>query len=61
MISPEHESKRNVALMIFIDAILLSGIWLIYRNVRKQIELSQLKSDFVSNVSHEIRTPLAAN
>jgi len=52
-------SKRNVALMILIDLVLLSGIWLIYRNVRKQIELSQLKSDFVSNVSHEIRTPLA--
>jgi two-component system phosphate regulon sensor histidine kinase PhoR len=52
-------SKRNVILMIFIDGILLAGIWLIYRNVRKQVELSQLKSDFVSNVSHEIRTPLA--
>jgi two-component system phosphate regulon sensor histidine kinase PhoR len=55
----KSRSKRNVALMIFIDAILFLGIWLIYRNVRKQVELSQLKSDFVSNVSHEIRTPLA--
>jgi two-component system phosphate regulon sensor histidine kinase PhoR len=55
----KSRSKRNIILMVLIDTILLSGIWLIYRNVRKQVELSQLKSDFVSNVSHEIRTPLA--
>ena len=41
------------------DIILLFGAWLIFRNVKKQVELSQLKSDFVSSVSHEIRTPLA--
>jgi two-component system phosphate regulon sensor histidine kinase PhoR len=41
------------------DVILIFGAWLIYRNVAKQVELSQLKSDFVSGVSHEIRTPLA--
>jgi two-component system, OmpR family, phosphate regulon sensor histidine kinase PhoR len=52
-------SKRNLMLMVSLDLILLAGIWIIYRNVKKQIELSQLKSDFVSGVSHEIRTPLA--
>ncbi|MGA2407075.1 MAG: histidine kinase dimerization/phospho-acceptor domain-containing protein [Bacteroidales bacterium] len=41
------------------DLILLLGARLIFRNVTKQVELSQLKSDFVSSVSHEIRTPLA--
>lgn len=51
--------KRNLMLIGVIDLILLFGAWLIYRNIRKQVELSQLKSDFVSNVSHEIRTPLA--
>ncbi len=50
---------RNIYLIAFIDFILLLGAWIIYRNVKKQMELSQLKSDFVSNVSHEIRTPLA--
>ena len=30
-----------------------------YRNIRKEVELAQIKSDFVSNVSHELRTPLA--
>jgi two-component system phosphate regulon sensor histidine kinase PhoR len=51
--------KRNLILVGLMDVILLLGAWLIFRNVTKQVELSHLKSDFVSNVSHEIRTPLA--
>ena len=51
--------KRNLILVGLMDIILLLGTWLIFRNIKRQIELSQLKSDFVSSVSHEIRTPLA--
>lgn len=51
--------KRNLIINGLMDIILLSGAWIIFRNVKKQVELSQLKNDFVSNVSHEIRTPLA--
>jgi two-component system phosphate regulon sensor histidine kinase PhoR len=52
-------AKKNLLLVGLMDLILLFGAWLIFRNVKKQVELSQLKSDFVSSVSHEIRTPLA--
>ncbi len=51
--------RRNLIMIGLVDLILLFGAGLIFRNVRKQVELSQLKSDFVSSVSHEIRTPLA--
>ena len=51
--------RKNLLLIGLMDLILLFGAWLIFRNIKKQVELSQLKSDFVSNVSHEIRTPLA--
>ena len=51
--------KKNLLIIGFMDLVLLFGVWLIFRNVTKQVELSQLKSDFVSSVSHEIRTPLA--
>ncbi len=51
--------RRNLVMIGLVDVILLFGAALIFRNVRKQVELSQLKSDFVSSVSHEIRTPLA--
>ncbi len=51
--------RRNLILIGLMDLILIFGAGLIFRNISKQVELSQLKSDFVSNVSHEIRTPLA--
>ena len=51
--------RRNLVMIGLVDLILLFGAALIFRNVKKQVELSQLKSDFVSSVSHEIRTPLA--
>lgn len=52
-------SKKDLLLIGIVDLILLLGIGIIYLNMKKQIELSQLKTDFISNVSHEIRTPLA--
>ncbi|HEX2395775.1 MAG TPA: HAMP domain-containing sensor histidine kinase [Bacteroidales bacterium] len=51
--------KKNLLVIGFMDIMMLAGAWLIFRNIKKQLELSQLKSDFVSSVSHEIRTPLA--
>jgi two-component system phosphate regulon sensor histidine kinase PhoR len=54
-----ERTKRNLILVVLMDTVLLAGTWLIFRNVKRQVELSQMKSDFVSSVSHEIRTPLA--
>jgi len=55
----KSRSIKNIYIIAIIDLVLLFGAWLIYRNLKKQMELAQLKSDFISNVSHEIRTPLA--
>jgi two-component system, OmpR family, phosphate regulon sensor histidine kinase PhoR len=55
----KQRTKRDLLLIGLMDVILMIGAWLIFKNVTKQVELSQLKSDFVSSVSHEIRTPLA--
>ncbi len=30
-----------------------------YKNIKQELELAQIKNEFVSNVSHELRTPLA--
>jgi len=52
-------TRTNIILLLIMDVVLLLGAWFVYRNIRQQIRLTQLKSDFISNVSHEIRTPLA--
>lgn len=49
----------NFALIVFIDLLFLIGAWILFKNLKTEIQLSQMRSDFISNVSHEIRTPLA--
>jgi two-component system phosphate regulon sensor histidine kinase PhoR len=49
----------NLGLILLLDVILIAGAWMVYRSVRKEMELVRLKSDFISNVSHELRTPLS--
>ena len=40
--------------------VLIGAIGLAAGSVARQMRLSQMKSDFVSNVSHELRTPLSS-
>lgn len=42
-----------------ITGIILVGIFLTLRGVKREWELTKMKSEFVSNVSHELRTPLS--
>jgi two-component system phosphate regulon sensor histidine kinase PhoR len=49
----------SLTILTILIVILASGLFFLYNNIRKEIQLSQAKSEFVSNVSHEIRTPLS--
>jgi len=52
--------KNNMMLGGGVMIVLFGAIGLAVQSASRQMKLSQMKSDFVSNVSHELRTPLAS-
>ena len=52
--------KNNMMLGGGVMIVLFGAIGLAIQAASRQMRLSQMKSDFVSNVSHELRTPLAS-
>ena len=51
--------KRSLFLIGILGIMLVIGAVFLYRNIRQEMEIARLKSEFVSNVSHELRTPLS--
>jgi signal transduction histidine kinase len=62
--SPEVWARRNftfnLAASTALAAVLVVAVVLALRAAAREVRLSAMKSDFVSNVSHELRTPLAS-
>ncbi len=60
--SLETISKERIQLnfvwIAVLSVVVLMGFYVVARNLRKEMQLAQMKSDFASSVSHEIRTPL---
>lgn len=50
----------NLSLTALLAVLLTAGVVFALRTASREVRLSQMKSDFVSNVSHELRTPLAS-
>jgi two-component system phosphate regulon sensor histidine kinase PhoR len=50
----------NFSLTLLNTVALMLGLGLMLRAASKELKISQMKSDFVSNVSHELRTPLSS-
>lgn len=51
--------KEGLILMGIVLFVLVGGVWFLFSSVKREIQLTQIKSEFIANVSHEIRTPLA--
>lgn len=54
-----ERSKRVSYIFIIMVFVVLIGVAFVIVTIRREMILSEMKSEFVSNVSHEIRTPLA--
>lgn len=50
----------NMTLSVALALVLLAGIALTIRTALREMKLSAMKNEFVSNVSHELRTPLSS-
>jgi two-component system phosphate regulon sensor histidine kinase PhoR len=55
----KEKNRLTLFMILLVDLLFIVAGYLVFRNIRKEIRLTQIKSDFISNVSHEIRTPLA--
>ena len=55
----DDRNKMNIILLITLLVLMIGTAVYLYINFKKEIELAQIKADFVANVSHELRTPLS--
>jgi two-component system, OmpR family, phosphate regulon sensor histidine kinase PhoR len=49
----------QIAFSIFLTMLTIGSFYVMYRNLRSQQRLMQIKNDFISNVTHELKTPVA--
>ncbi len=55
----QTRNRTNLIFLIILNGVLILGLGYLLRNVYYEMQLAEMKTDFVANVSHELRTPLS--
>jgi signal transduction histidine kinase len=58
--APASRTAIYVASLGLVCIIAISGAFLLWRDMQRDLAVSTLRSQFVSSVSHELKTPLTA-
>ncbi|MBM3312942.1 MAG: HAMP domain-containing histidine kinase, partial [Candidatus Aminicenantes bacterium] len=58
--SPDSRSSLYLLIVALALGIMTFGSYLFWRDVRRDLETAEMRSQFVASVSHELKTPLAA-
>jgi two-component system phosphate regulon sensor histidine kinase PhoR len=48
----------QMAFSLFVTVLTIASFLLLYRSLRAQQQLMEIKNDFISNVTHELKTPI---
>ncbi len=55
--------RRNLLFLygiLILAGVIALGVYMIFQQTTREVQLARLRAEFVSNVSHELRTPLTA-
>jgi two-component system phosphate regulon sensor histidine kinase PhoR len=53
------EMTPEILFSAFLTLLTIGSFYIMYRNLRAQQKLMQIKNDFISNITHELKTPVA--
>lgn len=53
-----HELIPHISFAVFLWVVVAAAFFYIWKNLKKQIQLNELRDEFVSNITHELKTPI---
>lgn len=54
-----REITPQILFSIFLTLLTIGSFYIMFKNLRDQQRLMQIKNDFISNITHELKTPVA--